>query len=67
MVVGTGYLLLAPEAGNPSVKMVFVSLVDRSGAPGAPDSVMARAVETKPVAGDWSVTAEAICAKEGTP
>jgi hypothetical protein len=67
VVVGTGYMLLGPGAGDPSIKMVFVSLVDRSQAPGAPDSVMASALETKPVAANWSVMAQAICATAGTP
>ena len=34
--------------------------------PNLPRAVTVRAVETEPVAGDWSVEAEAICVTAGT-
>jgi hypothetical protein len=49
---------------------VVVTQVDTRGGPPEwpyPRVVFVTAVEAKPVAGAWSVEAEAICAKMGTP
>jgi hypothetical protein len=65
-VVGTGYKLKGAPYQNGSVVVTQVETLAPEGAPYA-WVVVVRAVEAEPVAGDWSVTAEAICATAGTP
>jgi hypothetical protein len=67
VVVGTGYLIEGAPYQDGSV---VVTQVDTRGRPPEwpyPRVVFVTAVEAKPVAGAWSVEAEAICAKMGTP
>ena len=67
-VVGTGYKLHGANGKQPPEGVVVTTMSTFSPPPDAPSSgVWVRAVETKPVAADWSVTGEAICAKVGAP
>jgi hypothetical protein len=65
VVVGTGYRIKG--APNGSVMMVQLDTFAPRDDPNRPFQVVARAVETEPVAANWSVEAEAICVKGGTP
>lgn len=56
VVIGGGYRLSSPTAAN------LKSLVVTRNVASAADTWTARAVEGSPVAGNWSITATAICA-----
>jgi len=66
-VVGTGYRIKGAPYQDGSAVVTQVQTIAAKGEPNHPFGVTVRAVETKPVAGDWSVEAEAICATDGTP
>ena len=60
-VVGTGYLLEGAPCWDGNVVVTQMNTIAPPDAPYA-WAVAVHAVETKPIAGDWSAEAEAICA-----
>ena len=65
-VVGTGYAINGANGTQGPADVVVTavrSVTDDSGDPDVARAIYVRAVETKPVAANWSVTAEAYCAR----
>ncbi len=70
VVIGTSYEILgATDGGFPDLQsnVVLASLQPAAGTSTVPLSAQARAEEEEPTSEDWTVTAIAICATEGTP
>ena len=68
-LVGTGYEINGANGTQPPADVVVtaVSTVGPYRDPAPVADMFVRAVETKPVAGDWSMTAVVLCATPGTP
>ena len=65
-VVGTGYKINGAPYWNGKVVVTQENIVSGAESP-YPWAIAIHAVEEQPYSGDWNVSAEAICARAGTP